>query len=181
MSFKESSRRLVIGSAAAVGLTFGVAALAGAATTPNQPAAAEQDDVQEPSYNGSVKAPEGSESQSEADESKALKGLAKITADEAEQAAQAEVPKGTVNEVELENENGNVVYGVEMTDAKGSDVDVKVDAGDGTVLSQQNDADDDDNETDEADEADDDNETDETEEGGEADDDEADEADEQGQ
>jgi uncharacterized membrane protein YkoI len=152
MSFKELSRHLVIGGAAAAGLTLGVAALAGAATTPDQQAAAEQDNVQEPSYNGSIEAPEGPESQSEADEAKALEALATITPDEAEQAARVAVPDGTVNEVELEDENGSVVYGVEMTDADGSEVDVKIDAGDGTVLGQENEADE--GEEDEADEAD---------------------------
>ena len=154
MSIKELSRRLVIGGATAAGLTLGVAALAGAATTPDQPAAAEQDDVQEPSYNGSIQAPEGPESQSEADEAKALERLATITPDEAEQVAQAAVPNGTVKEVELEDENGSVVYGVEMTDANGSEVDVKIDAGDGTVLGQENEADEGaENEADEDDES----------------------------
>lgn len=50
---------------------------------------------------------------------------------------------GTAGEVELENENGSVVYSVEIT-ANGITADVMVDAGNGKVLAQdtgENDAD----------------------------------------
>ena len=47
-------------------------------------------------------------------------------------AAIAAVP-GTAGDVELENENGNVVYGVEVTTANGT-VDIKIDAGNAKVL-----------------------------------------------
>jgi hypothetical protein len=66
----------------------------------------------------------------------ALAGLAKISPDQAKAAALAAVP-GTAGKVELENEDGNVVYGVEVTTASGSTMDVKVDAGNGKVLSQE--------------------------------------------
>ncbi len=78
----------------------------------------------------SITAPAEVEGQSEADESVALAPLAKITAEEATAAAQA-VVAGDVIKVELENENGAVVYGVEI-----GNVDVKVDAGTGQVLHQ---------------------------------------------
>ena len=87
------------------------------------------DDVQEPQLNGSIAVPQGQdEGLSEADEAAALAPLAKITADEASAAAQAEVP-GDVQKVELENENGSLVYSVEI-----GGKDVKVDAGTGAVL-----------------------------------------------
>ncbi len=87
------------------------------------------DGVQEPQLNGSIAVPQGQdESLSEADEAAALAPLAKITADEASAAAQAEVP-GDVQKVELENENGSLVYSVEI-----GGKDVKVDAGTGAVL-----------------------------------------------
>ena len=80
---------------------------------------------------------------SEATESASLAGLATITADEASAFAQ-QASQGTVENVVLENENGNVVYSVIMNDGT-TTVDVKVDAGDGTVLTidSDNDASDD--------------------------------------
>ena len=105
----------------------------------NNPAASENDaalapgvdgngnaDVQEPSYTASVSVP------NDDDDPVQLSKLAKITSDQATQAALAEVP-GTVIETELENENGNVVYCVEI-DTEDGVKDVKVDAGDGKIL-----------------------------------------------
>jgi uncharacterized membrane protein YkoI len=70
--------------------------------------------------------------QAEGAESDRLKSLARITPEQAQTAALAQV-SGTVKKVELENEDGNVVYGVEVKTANGES-DVKVDAGDGRVL-----------------------------------------------
>jgi uncharacterized membrane protein YkoI len=75
---------------------------------------------------------EESEDRAERAESERLKSLARITPDQARDAALAQV-NGTVKKVELENEDGNVVYGVEIKTASGES-DVKVDAGDGRVL-----------------------------------------------
>jgi hypothetical protein len=129
-----------------VGLALGSVGIAAAASGGSAPAdpAPEATDVQEPSYTGSVKAPAEDETLSEADEAAQLEGLASIAADEAAAAASGAV-SGTVEKVELDNENGSVVYSVEITDDTGTEVDVKVDAGDGTILDQQAD--------DEADEA----------------------------
>ena len=170
------TRLIIAGGAAAVGITLGAAAIASAGTTQtNDEPAAENDDAQEPDLNGSVQAPEGDEGTSEADESKALESLATITADEAIAAATDAVP-GTADAAELENENGSVVYEVEVTGDDGSTSEVKVDAGNGAVLDTEaeddeaeddesgEEADDDENEGDEADEAD---ETDEADEGAE--------------
>ncbi|MFZ5590754.1 MAG: PepSY domain-containing protein [Bacillota bacterium] len=68
----------------------------------------------------------------EAAESKQLAGLAKITAAQAESSALSAVP-GKAQKVALENEDGNVVYSVEVQTAKGIS-DVKIDAGNGKVL-----------------------------------------------
>lgn len=65
---------------------------------------------------------------------------AEITAKQAEEAALAEVP-GTVTGTELEDENGTVVYGVEISAEKGN-FDVKVDAKTGKVLKAESDDDD---------------------------------------
>lgn len=73
---------------------------------------------------------------SEAEESVQLAPLAKITEDEAKAIALGAVDINTVGEVtdvEIENENGNVVYTVEFT-KNGIETDVKIDAGNGKVL-----------------------------------------------
>jgi uncharacterized membrane protein YkoI len=80
---------------------------------------------------------EEAEDRAEGAESERLKSLARITPEQARDAALAQVP-GTVKKVDLENEDGNVVYGVEIKTAKG-DSDVKVDAGDGRVLHVEHD------------------------------------------
>jgi uncharacterized membrane protein YkoI len=84
---------------------------------------------------------EEADDKAEAAESEQLKSLARITPEQASAAALAQVP-GTVKKVELENENGNVVYGVEIKTANGES-DVKVDAGDGRVLHVEKDVEDD--------------------------------------
>ena len=80
-----------------------------------------------------------------------LSSLALITAAQAEEAALAAYPDATVEEVELDNENGCLVYSVELNDGQ----EVKVDAGDGEILGLE--ADDEDEEGDHQDEGDDDN------------------------
>ena len=145
---KDESRfkKRLYTTAVALGLALGSVGVA-AATSGDTPAPAPAEDVelQEPAYTGSVQAPAGDENVTEAEEAGQLEGLATITAEEATAAAAKSVP-GDVAEVELDNENGSVVYSVEITDADGRDIDVKVDAGNGNILDQQ--ADDDGDETD---------------------------------
>ncbi len=69
---------------------------------------------------------------SEVQESAQLSLLTKITADQAKNLALQE-KAGSVNKISLENENGNVVYSVEISNNAGV-FDVKVDAGNGKVL-----------------------------------------------
>lgn len=100
---------------------------------------------QEPSYTGSVSAPAEQDdategASSEAEESAALESLATVTPAQAEAAAVSDVP-GTAGTAELENENGYVVYGVEVTTPDGSVVEVAIDAGTGDVLGQESDSD----------------------------------------
>lgn len=71
----------------------------------------------------------------DAAEDAALAQLATITADQASQSANAAVP-GTVCEVELDEEDGSVVYSVEILTDTGV-VEVVVDAGNGNVLAQE--------------------------------------------
>jgi uncharacterized membrane protein YkoI len=67
---------------------------------------------------------------SEADEAAALQTKATITSAQAEAAALAANPGATVVKAELDNEDGFLVYSVELSNG----MDVKVDAGNGKVL-----------------------------------------------
>jgi Peptidase propeptide and YPEB domain len=73
----------------------------------------------------------------EQSESAALASQAKLTADQARAAALAQFPGATVTKTELDNENGTVVYSVQLTDSAGKGQDVKVDAASGAVLQAQ--------------------------------------------
>jgi len=129
-------KRTLSAVAVAAGLGVGAAGVANAVSGGGQtatPDTATTNQAQDPSYKASVQIPEGSTENDQA-EAAALQAAAKISPDQAKQAALAAVP-GTAAKVELENENGNVVYGVEVT-ANGTTTDVKVDAGNGSVLAK---------------------------------------------
>jgi uncharacterized membrane protein YkoI len=88
-------------------------------------------DEQSPSYTGSISIDQATtEGMSEADEASALAGQAKINVEEAKAAALAANPGTTVVKAELSDENGVLVYSVELSNGS----DVKVDAGKGAVL-----------------------------------------------
>jgi len=90
-----------------------------------------QDERQEPQYTGSIRVDQQSvDGMSEADEAAALQAKATITAAEAEAAALAANPGAKIVKSELDNENGVLVYSVELDNG----ADVKVDAGNGAVL-----------------------------------------------
>ncbi len=72
-------------------------------------------------------------------ESAALANQAKITADQAKAAAQAQFAGSSVNKIELESENGTAVYSVQLTESSGAQQDVKVDATSGNVLHAESD------------------------------------------
>jgi uncharacterized membrane protein YkoI len=88
-------------------------------------------DEQGPSYDSAVRV-DGAQYEgiSEADESAALAGLATLTPEQAKAAALEAHPGTTALQVELDNENGALVYSVELD----SGLYVKVDAGNGAVL-----------------------------------------------
>ena len=52
------TRSIIVGAAAAVGITLGAAAIASAGTTQTDEPATETDAIQEPALDGSVQAPE---------------------------------------------------------------------------------------------------------------------------
>lgn len=81
-----------------------------------------QEKAQIPTYTCSTKVPEP--------EPADLSSLAKIKADQAMASAQAAFPGAAVKKVELDNENGCLVYSVFLSNG----LDVKVDAGNGSVL-----------------------------------------------
>ncbi|MGX6566880.1 PepSY domain-containing protein [Cupriavidus necator] len=117
-------RKSAMGTAAsafAVGLglltSSGYAVAAGATQTPN--------------YNSSIKVE--NHVNGEKAEAARLATLARLDAAQATAAALAKVP-GTAHRVALDNENGNLVYSVEVKTAAGELKDVKIDAGNGQVL-----------------------------------------------
>ncbi|MGI8694906.1 MAG: PepSY domain-containing protein [Geodermatophilaceae bacterium] len=149
---KLNSKRTIVGGALAGMLAIGGAgvalAAANAAPAPGGSGGTSTQE-QEQSYTGSVPAPqEGVETEdgpetvdggaAEADESAALESLATITPEEATTAALAAVP-GTAGAAELDSENGYVVYSVPITGADGTTVEVKIDAGNASVLAQETD------------------------------------------
>ena len=64
----------------------------------------------------------------------ALAKLAKISEADARNAALAKFPGATIQKASLEDENGNVVWAVRLTDAKKAAQEVKVDAGNAAIL-----------------------------------------------
>lgn len=163
MRSPSKTKRSILAALAAIGVTAGGAGLASAATGQSIPphtqpvgastatsdvsGAGDQADTtggdsNTPSYHSSVTIPATSGSADARDNETAdaatLAPLAKVTPAEAVSAATATVP-GSANTPQLEDENGNVVYGIVVTTADGRKVDVKVDAGTGTVVHQESD------------------------------------------
>lgn len=126
---------IVIGEAV-IGVVVGAVSNTGTNISAKDKQQNVQTEVQEPNYTASIKVPQGVDNEkqevNETQEAKILAGYAKITPKQAEAAALAKVP-GKVVKVQLENENGNVVYSVEIATGTGIK-DVKVDAGNGHVL-----------------------------------------------
>jgi len=88
-------------------------------------------DEQQPKYSGSIQIDDSQyQGMSEADETAALQSKATISAAQAEAAALAANPGTTVVKTELDNENGVLVYSVELSNG----MDIKVDASNGKVL-----------------------------------------------
>jgi uncharacterized membrane protein YkoI len=142
-----NKRKLATAGVLAAVLIGGGASVAAAAGSPTATptatvTAADTAGANDPGYTGSVPAPadnrpDGQDTAGgDSQEAAALQSLATVTPSQAESAALAAVP-GTVQKTQLENENGSVVYGVEVKDASGTVTDVKVDAGNGNVLDRQ--------------------------------------------
>ena len=95
-------------------------------------------DEQEPSYAGTatIAVDEATMPEDEAAEAAALAPLATVSQADAEAAALAAV-SGEIVRAELDNENGFVVWSIEVRDAAGTVHDVKIDAGNAAVLGTQ--------------------------------------------
>ena len=84
-----------------------------------------------PAYNGSISVDQTTnENLSETEEFATLAGNAKISLEEAKTAALSQYSGTTVVKAELDNENGVLVYSIELSNG----TDVKVDAGNGSIL-----------------------------------------------
>lgn len=144
-------RTAAVTAAAAVGVAAGGYGIAAATTgqTDPAPASTEADDVQDPQLNGSIQVDE-LDGESEADETSRLADQATVSEADAAAAATKAHP-GDIGAGQLGNENGSLVWEFTVTQADGSTLEVKVDAGDGSVLAADSA---DETEADEADEAD---------------------------
>ena len=147
MSQTSKRKKAILGLLAAIGVTAGAAGIAAAVTSQSSPSSttssveqgrdAHDDGDEAPAPTSSIideasaDEAEGTE-EDDAAEAARLEGLATVTPDEAEAAALAAQP-GTASQVELESEDGNVVYDVEITTSTGT-VDLTIDAGNAKVL-----------------------------------------------
>jgi hypothetical protein len=113
---------------AAALLTVLITMAAGSAEMP-PPAAPGQESSRVPAYSCSIKVPEP--------EPADLTSLARISADKAMTAALAVYPGSRVRKVELQSENGCLVYSVSLSNG----LEVKVDAGNGQVVSTESEPD----------------------------------------
>lgn len=151
MSYIKRRIKLAFTAATAV-LLVGAAGELGAQ---QQTAKPRQEEAERAPYRSSIQVPneveqeneateaEGTENEAneqdntaEAGESGKYQALAKITAEQARSVAISRVG-GTAQKAELENEDGNLVYSVEVKTPQGTK-DVKVDAGNGRVLHVEN-------------------------------------------
>jgi uncharacterized membrane protein YkoI len=119
-----------------IDMTLGAVALGVVLLSPGD--AASRQESQQPAYTSSIRVQghgrEGpGERQGERSEATRLASLAKIDLAQATAAALAQVP-GKVLAAELDDENGNLVYSVEIITHTREVKDVKIDAGNGTVL-----------------------------------------------
>lgn len=94
----------------------------------------EADQLQDPAYAGSLKVDETTlQTMPDAGRCSALKTMAKITVEAAQAAALKANAGSAVDMIELDVENGYLVYSVQLKDGR----DVKIDAGNGSVLATQ--------------------------------------------
>ena len=155
---KSPVKKTIVTGAIVAVLALSGAGAAVAATTLSAPAGASDTAEHDSSFVGSVKAPaetkdaneaaegpedaateaadDAAEKADDAAEAAALTALAKITPDQASAAASKAVA-GKAGIATLDEENGFVVYEVDVTAADGTITEVTIDAGNGSVLAQE--------------------------------------------
>lgn len=84
-----------------------------------------------------ITAPSEAPNLNEANEPTLNPAQVKTTADQAKAAALAKFPGATIKQIELQDENGTLVWGVTLTDASGTAQDVKVDGNSGQIVSAE--------------------------------------------
>lgn len=129
------TRTIVFTGAAALGIAAGAAGIAAAATSGDGADTESHDESHDDAaeFTSSLTVDDTTEYASEADEAAHLATIVSVTPEQAVAAATAQVP-GNAADPELENEDGSVVYSVEVTQADGSVVEVVVDAGNASIL-----------------------------------------------
>ncbi|MBG6226529.1 putative membrane protein YkoI [Arthrobacter sp. CAN_A2] len=139
-----SKKKAIVGSLAGLVLVSGTAlggiavANANSSNTPSSGTTQdEQDDQNETAVKGSISVPESTTEVPDAEESAQLAKLATVDATAAEAAATASVPGSTVIKTDLNDEDGFLVYDVDVKDSAGTVTEVTVDAGNGTVLASE--------------------------------------------
>ena len=107
----------------------------------NQPQTTQAVKAEPPNYKASIQVNsqgiKGTDTESKVDESKsdaALLAKATVTKEQAITAATAAYPGYTVKDASLGDENGNLIYDVNMVDKNNKSMDVKIDAGKAKVL-----------------------------------------------
>lgn len=102
-------------------------------------------DKNNPAYIGSISlgtmdatADSAETQESEAQEDASLASKATITAAQTQETVQAAFPSATVSTANIGDENGYLIYEVNVTQGDGTILEVKVDAGNGAILAQEN-------------------------------------------
>ena len=133
------NRRILASTVTAVSLAAVVAGVAVAqpSSDPTDTDTGSEVEEQEPALDGSIQVPED-ETATEDDENAQLAQLDGLIS----QQDAIDAAGGTADHAELGNENGSVIWEVEVTAPDGTVEEVKVDAGNGDILARENEADD---------------------------------------
>lgn len=117
-----------------------------AASTPAPSAVSQEVKEQAPDYKASItlgqpdnSVDENKDNGNEAKDDAALSLKAKISKDDAINAAKTAYPEYSVKNADLGDENGNLIYEVKMSDKAGAILEVKVDAGNAKILAADKD------------------------------------------
>ncbi|MGE5630912.1 MAG: PepSY domain-containing protein [Caulobacteraceae bacterium] len=153
MAFKDRLKKFAAPLLAATVVFTGVAsygvtnAFAASTPVPSAPSTVSQEvKGRTPDYQASItlgqqdnSVDESKGNENEAKDDAALASKAKISKEDAINAAKAAYPEYSVKNADLGDENGNLVYEVKMSDKAGTILEVKVDAGNANILAADKD------------------------------------------